>query len=398
MATTRSGGGGLMGSSIRLGRIAGVEISITWSWLLIFAFVVVTLAASVFPATNEGLGTGTYIAMGVVAAVLFFASLLLHELGHAVEARREGMEISGITLWLFGGVSSFKGTFPSAGAEFRIAIAGPLVTLVIGAALVLVGGAFAFPSAVDGVVVWLGVVNLFLLGFNLLPAFPLDGGRVLRSILWKVRGDFGWATSVAGAVGRVLGALMIAVGVLSFLVTFSVGGLWLALIGWFVMAAGTGEIQLAAARQALAGLTAADAMGRDPITVTPDLTLREFADGVLTAHRHAIYPVTDNGVVLGVLASGDVRTVPQLRWDSVRVRDQMRPFSQVAVVREEDDLAEVLTMLQQSDLRRALVFRDSQLTGLLSVSDVERLIELRRGQVGSRSLGRLQRRPRSARS
>jgi Zn-dependent protease/CBS domain-containing protein len=382
-----------MGSSIRLGRIAGVEIGITWSWLLIFAFVVVTLAAEVFPTTNKGLGSGTYIAMGVVAAVLFFASLLLHELGHAVVARREGMEISGITLWLFGGVSRFKGMFPSAGAEFRIAIAGPLVTLVIGGALVLVGSSVSFPSAVDGVVVWLGVVNLFLLGFNLLPAFPLDGGRVLRSILWKIRGDFGWATSVAGAVGRALGAVMIGVGVVSFLVTFSVGGLWLALIGWFVMAAGAGEVRVAAERQALASFTVADAMGRDPITVTPDLTLREFADGVFAAHRHAIYPVIDNGVVAGVLASRDVRAVPQSRWDSVRVRDQMRPSTQVSLVREEDDLPDVLVMLEQSDLQRALVFRDSQLTGLLSVSDVEHLIELRRGQVGSPSFGRVRQRP-----
>jgi Zn-dependent protease/CBS domain-containing protein len=388
----------LMGSTITLGRVAGVPISITWTWLLVLAFVVVTLAATVFPTTNEGLGTGTYIAMGVVAAVLFFASLLLHELGHALVARREGMEISGITLWLFGGVSSFKGMFPSAGAELRIAVAGPLVTLVIGAVLVLVGGALSLPSAVDGVIVWLGVVNLFLLGFNLLPAFPLDGGRVLRSILWKLRGDFGWATSVAGAVGRTLGALMIAVGILSFIVTFSVGGLWLALIGWFVMAAGVGEIGLAAARQALAGMTVADAMGRDPIAVGPDQTLREFTEGVLTAHRHAVYPVIDDGAVLGALARSDVSAVPQARWDSTRVREQMRPLAQVAVLRESDDLTEALMTLLQSDLQHALVFRDSQLTGLVSVSDVERQIERRRGRVGSPSLRRLLQRPRSARS
>jgi len=386
-----------MGSSIRLGRIAGVEIGITWSWLLIFAFVVVTLAAAVFPSTNEGLGAGTYVAMGVVATVLFFASLLLHELGHAVVARREGMEISGITLWLFGGVSRFKGSFPSAGAEFRIATAGPLVTLVIGGALVLVGEALSLPSAVDGVVVWLGLVNLFLLAFNLLPAFPLDGGRVLRSILWKIRGDFGWATSVAGAVGRALGALMIGIGVLSFLLTFSVGGLWLALIGWFVMVAGAGEVRFAAARQALEGLTVADAMGRDPIKVSPDLTLQEFADGAFTAHRHAMYPVSDNGEVLGALAARDLGTVPQSRWRSTRVREQMRPAGLVASVREEDDLTEALMTLLQTDPQRALVFRDSQLTGLLSVSDVERLIELHRGQV-SPSLARVPQRPRSVSS
>jgi Zn-dependent protease/CBS domain-containing protein len=387
-----------MGSTFRLGRIAGIEIGVTWSWLLIFAFFVVTLAAAVFPSTNEGLGTGAYIAMGVVAAVLFFASLLLHELGHALVARREGMEISGITLWLFGGVSRFKGQFPSAGAEFRIGIAGPLVTLVIGVVLVLVGSAFSLPSAVDGVVVWLGVVNLFLLGFNLLPAFPLDGGRVLRSILWRVRGDFGWATNVAGTVGRVLGALMIGLGVLSFLATFSVGGLWLAAIGWFVMAAGAGEVQFAVAREALAGLTVADAMVRDPTTVSPDLTLEEFVDGAFTAHRHAMYPVSDNGAVIGVVTARDISAVPQSERRNRRVREEMRPFGQVPFVGEDDDLAATLMTLLQSDPQRALVFRDGQLAGVLSISDIERLVELHRGQVAGPSLPRVQPRPGSMRS
>jgi Zn-dependent protease len=231
-----------MGSRrISLGRIAGVEIGMTWTFLLILGLFVVSLASGVFPSTNPGLGTGTYIAMGVVAAVLFFGSILLHEVAHAVQARREGMEISGITLWLLGGVAQFNGMFPSAGAEFRVAAAGPLVTLAIGVALVVLGHAVALPSAVDGVVVWLGLTNLLVLGFNLLPAFPLDGGRIFRSALWRLRGDLGWATRVAAGVGRALGALMIAFGLVSFL-AYGPGGLWLALIGWFVMSAGTAEL------------------------------------------------------------------------------------------------------------------------------------------------------------
>jgi Zn-dependent protease len=213
------GQAGLMGATVTLGRLAGVEISISWSWLFIFALIVASLAGGVFPSTNEGLGAGTYIAMGVVAAGLFFASLLWHELGHAIRARREGMKISGITLWLLGGVSRFEGMFPGPGAEFRIAIAGPLVTLGIGGGFLLAGEALSLPSAVDGVVVWVGYTNLFLLGFNLLPAFPLDGGRVLHSALWKLRGDLDWATSVAGGFGRTIGALMIGAGILTFLAT-----------------------------------------------------------------------------------------------------------------------------------------------------------------------------------
>src|SRR3954464_8861642 len=225
----------VMGSRrISLGRIAGVEVGVTWTFLLILGLVVLSLAAGVFPSANPGLGTATYIAMGIVAAVLFFGSILLHEVAHAVQARREGMEISGITLWLLGGVAQFNGMFRSAGAEFRVGAAGPLVSLVIGVTLVVLGEVIALPSEVDGVVVWVGLTNLLVLAFNLLPAFPLDGGRILRSALWRLRGDLGWATRVAGGISRVLGALMIAVGLVTFL-AFGPSGLWLALVGWFVM-------------------------------------------------------------------------------------------------------------------------------------------------------------------
>src|SRR5919108_734947 len=156
-----------MGDSFSLGRIAGIRIGVNWSWLVVFALITWSLATGVFPNTNPGLGDGQYVAMGVAAAVLFFTSLLLHELGHALEARREGMEIDGITLWLFGGVAKFRGMFPSAGAEFRIAIAGPLVSLVLGAIFALAAWGLSLPAAVDGVAFWLGYINLSLLVFNL---------------------------------------------------------------------------------------------------------------------------------------------------------------------------------------------------------------------------------------
>jgi Zn-dependent protease len=163
-----------MNGNFTLGRVGGIELRINWSWLVVFALIVWSLAAGVFPSQNPGLSDGGYAAMAVAAAFLFFASLLLHELGHARQALREGMEIDGITLWLFGGVAQFKGSFPSAGAEFRIAIAGPLVSLGLGVGFVLLALA-GLPSAVDGVVAWLGYINLALLVFNLIPALPLDG-------------------------------------------------------------------------------------------------------------------------------------------------------------------------------------------------------------------------------
>src|SRR5919202_918570 len=201
-----------MNPTLRLGRIAGVEIGINWSWLVIFALLVWTLASGVFPSTNPDLSAGTHLAMAIVATAGFVGSLLLHELGHALQARREGIEIDGITLWLFGGVARFKGTFPTAGAEFRVAIAGPLVSLLLGGFFVLVALA-RVPEAVDGIVSWLGYINLSLLVFNLLPALPLDGGRILRSALWYFRSDFGWATHVAASIGRGFGYLFIAAGI-----------------------------------------------------------------------------------------------------------------------------------------------------------------------------------------
>jgi Zn-dependent protease len=256
-----------------LGRVAGVEIGINWSWAIVFALIVWSLEATVFPDQNPHLGKGTYIAMAFVAAVLFFASLLLHEFGHAVQARREGIEIKGITLWLFGGVARFLGELPSAGAELRMALAGRLVTAVLGSVFVLLAAVAQLPDAVDGVAAWLGYINLFLLAFNLLPALPLDGGRVLRAALWGAKGDFAWATVVAADVGRGFGYLMIGGGLLLFVVQGALGGAWLAFLGWFLLGAAGMEARHLAVRQALAGLTIGQLMIPDPVTADPDETL-----------------------------------------------------------------------------------------------------------------------------
>src|SRR5918999_3441085 len=190
-----------------------------------------SLASAVFPNQNDGLSDATYVAMAIVAALLFFASILLHELGHAIQARREGMEIEGITLWLFGGVAQFRGMFPSAGAEFRIAIAGPVVSLLLGLFFVAIAVVTKTAEAVDGVAAWLGYINLLLLVFNLLPALPLDGGRVLRAALWGARDSFEWATRVAANIGRGFGFLFIAGGIAMFIFADSFSGAWLAFIG-----------------------------------------------------------------------------------------------------------------------------------------------------------------------
>jgi Zn-dependent protease/CBS domain-containing protein len=369
----------VLSGNISLGRIGGVEVRINWSWLVIFALIVWTLADGVFPSTNPGLSGNTHLAMAIVAALVFVVSIVLHELGHAWEARREGLEVDGITLWLFGGVSQFKGGFPSAGAEFRIAIAGPLVSLVLGVVFVLIAIA-GLPSAVDGVAAWLGYINLALLVFNLIPALPLDGGRVLRAALWQSKGDLAWATRVGTDIGRVFGYLFIGLGLAMFIFQGSFSGAWLAFIGWFLLQAATAEARYIATEAALHGLRVRDLMVRDPVTVDGDLTVGQFMDEVARSRRFTTYPVVDGGRPIGLLAFGSVAALPRSEWDSRRVREAMLPLERVPLLTEDETAIDALTALSSPTSNRGLVVENGHLAGLLSITDLTRALELRRSR------------------
>jgi Zn-dependent protease/CBS domain-containing protein len=316
--------------------------------------------------------------MAIVGAFLFFGSIVLHEYGHAIQAQRDGMEIEGITLWLFGGVAKFKGMFPSAGAEFRIAIAGPLVSLALGVLFVLAAWLAGLPETVDAVCAWLGYVNLTLLVFNLIPALPLDGGRVLRSALWAAKRDFVWATRLAAAIGRGFGYLFIAGGVAMLIFQGTFSGAWLAFIGWFLLMAASAEDRLLLAQQALRGLRVRDLVVRDPVTTRPDMTIGEFMDEIVWTSRHTTYPVTENGHALGLLPFRCVAQVPRAEWERRTVRDCMVPASEVPVVSEDDELFDAAAELGESDLNRALVVDGDRFIGLLSATDVARALEIRR--------------------
>jgi Zn-dependent protease/CBS domain-containing protein len=368
---------GPLHASVVLGRVAGVEVGVNWSWLVVVGLVIWSLGAVVFPDEVPGLSDGAYVAMAVVAALCFFTSLLLHELGHAVVAKREGMEIAGITLWLFGGVARFTGMFPSGGAELRIALAGPAVSLLLGLVFLGAAAALPLPDAVDGVVMWLGRINLILLAFNMLPALPLDGGRVLRALLWIRSGDFMRATRAAGALGRVFGNGLMILGVLA-LFAGGPGGLWLVAIGFFLSAAAQAEVSFATTRTALSGLRVRDAMVTEPDSVAPDSTLAAFVAGPFARGRHAAYPVMRDRELVGLLHYRDLAAVPSGDWERARVDDVALPIAEAPTLSPDDDLAEALMELADTKLQRALVVDGDRLEGLLSVTDVSRLLEVQR--------------------
>jgi CBS domain-containing protein len=279
-------------------------------------------------------------------------------------ARREAIEVDAITLWLFGGVAQFKDRFTSAGGEFRVAVTGPLISIALGVVFVSVALA-GLPSAVDGVAAWLGYINLTLAVFNLLPASPLDGGRVLHAALWRAKGDFAWATRIASEIGQGFGYLFITLGLVMFVFEGSFSDAWLAFIGWFLLQGARAE-------------AVRDLMVRDPVTVKADATIGRTMDDVAWTHRFTTYPVLEAGRPVGVLAFASVAAVPRSEWDTQRVRDTMISLDEVPLLTEDETAVDALAELSAPGANRGLVLEGGHLAGLLSISDLARTLEVGR--------------------
>lgn len=364
----------MFASTITLGRVAGIEIGINWTWLGIFALIVWSLAGVEFPADAPGRAWPTYALMGIVATAAFFASLILHELGHAIQARREGVRTEGITLWLFGGVAKMAGEFPSAGAELRIALAGPLVTLAIGSVALLATAAWPQPGAVRSVLAWLGYINVALLVFNLVPALPLDGGRVLRALLWARTRDLTVATHRAARIGSVLATVLIALGILETL-QGAFGGLWMALIGWFVLEAGRAEEHHVVTRDLLGQASVGLLMTRDPVTVEPSESLAQVAAEVRGTARHTAYPVVRAERVVGLLPLHVLAATPYGEWDARTVEECMIPAEAVPHLTPGTLASDAVEALAGASSGRGVVIDDrGRLVGILSLTDIARAL------------------------
>lgn len=369
-----------MEETFRLGRIAGIRVGVNWSVLVIFALIAYGLAGQYLPRVYAREGVAAYVVAGMAAAVVFVASLLAHEIAHALVARRNGVKVEGITLWLFGGVARLSGEAPSPGAEVRIAGVGPLVSLVLG----MVFGAAAAIAAASGVtglalaaLEWLGGVNIALAVFNVVPAAPLDGGRRLRAVVWWRTGDRRRATVIASRAGRVFGWVLVAYGLLSLFAGRSLGGLWLSLIGWFLVGAATAESRQATTQAALAGVTVRQVMSVPVVTAAASISVGEFLSGNLLTYRHSAFPVTDDaGDPVGLVTLNQLRQIPAAERARTTLAQAACPLSQVPACRPDEPLSDVIGRLHSGCSEgRALVFDNGRLAGILSARDVMRTLQ-----------------------
>jgi Zn-dependent protease/predicted transcriptional regulator len=362
----------------RLGSVLGFEIRIDYSWFIIFFLILWTFSMGVFPATYPGQEQAVYIGMGVVGTLLFFASLLAHELAHSVVARRKNIPVEGITLFIFGGMAHARMEFAEPGDEFQVAGVGPLSSFVIAAGFWLLawgGTQLDWPVAVVGVAAYLAFLNLALAVFNLLPGFPLDGGRLFRAAVWKYTGNLTTATRWASNGGKVLGYLLIIVGLLNAFAGNLIGGLWMILIGWFVRTAAEASFAQHRLRESFRGVRARDIMTPDPVTVAPELSLQEFVEEHVFRGRHQSYPVVADGMALGLITLERVKQVPREEWPTRRVGEVMVRVEDGAVVGPDDEMTDVLDRLGDSQARRVLVARSGELAGLITHGDIARWIE-----------------------
>jgi Zn-dependent protease/predicted transcriptional regulator len=374
--------GASMRESIRLGRIAGISVGLNFSVFVILAILIFGLAAGRFPAVFPGRSAASYVAAAVIAALLFFFSLLAHELAHAIVARRNGVEVDGITLWLFGGVARLRSEPRSPGADFRIAVVGPLTSVALAVLFGIVavglqaGGVTGLPVGIFG---YLAGVNALLAVFNLIPAAPLDGGRVLRAALWHWRRDRLSAAIAAATAGRVFGYVLVALGILQVATGRGFDGIWLVLIGLFLVNAATAEEQQSRLADTLHGIRVRDVMTANPVTANPQDTLDRFIAETALSHRFSAYPLTDaDGRLIGMTTLNRIRNVPPDRRAHTRLGDIACPLEQLPTATPDEQLVGLMQRMTDCADGRAIVLDEAgRVVGIVSPTDISRAILLR---------------------
>lgn len=355
-----------MRGSITLTKILGIPIRLHSSWFLIAALVTWSLASGYFPQEYPGWATAVYWAVGAVTAVLFFASVLLHELGHSVLALREKVPVRSITLFIFGGVAQIGREPPTAGAEFRIAVAGPLTSLALAGLAGLLRLAIPADAVPAAPVAYLGRINLMLALFNLIPGFPLDGGRMLRALLWGLGGNLRTATRWASWAGRGVAFLFILIGVGQMFLGGFLNGLWIAFIGWFLNNAAESSYQQVVLRDMLSGVTVRDVMTRQCVTVPGNLRLdRLVEDHVLSAGQRCFF-VADGGNLQGLITLHNIRAVPRDRRGDFTVSQVMTPKDSLFRAHPDEDVLTLLQRMDEANVNQVPVMDNGSLSGVIT--------------------------------
>lgn len=377
-----------MPGSFRIGKIAGIDIFIHVSWLIIIVLLTWSLATGWFAVLYPGWSTITYWVVSFIAALLLFVAVLLHELAHSLVARARGLQVKNITLFIFGGVSNIEQEPQTPGVEFQMAFVGPLTSLVIGGVaylLLLALGNNTSPLA--AILRYLAVTNILLGIFNLIPGFPLDGGRVLRSIVWKLSGSLRTATRITTLVGEVIAYLFILLGIWLFFGGNLLDGIWLGFIGWFLLSAAQSANTQSMLQSMLKGVTVGEVMNPSPLTVPANISLQKLVDDYFLPRGLRSAMVMQNDQLVGLITLGDIRSVPREQWSQVPVGHVMIPVNKLHVVSPQQNLNDVLPLMAGRDVNQLPVVQDGRLVGVLSRDAIMRYLEVRRSLDTNRRTG-----------
>lgn len=371
-----------MNYNVKLGRISGIEIGLHYSWFIIAALIVFSLGEH-FRLVNPNWGAGEIWIAGLFTAVLFFVTLLLHELAHSLVAQSRGLKVRAITLFALGGVSQIQDDATDAKTEFWVAIAGPIASLIIGFSCLGIALGLGWQRSTEphtaaiGVLVWLGYINIALAFFNMIPGFPLDGGRVLRSLVWAITKNADRSTRIAARVGQVVAFLFILDGIWRYFSGAGFGGLWIAFIGWFLMDAAKASYAEVGTTAALRGMRVYDVMSRDCVIVNRGMSLRDFVDIYLLKTGQRCFAVEDQGRLVGIITPRDVSNISRDRWDETTVREAMRPLQELHVIAPDTPVLDALKLMARNDVNQLPVVANGTLQGMVSRSQLVQLLQVR---------------------
>jgi Zn-dependent protease/CBS domain-containing protein len=358
----------------------GFPVRVDLTWIVIAVLVVWSLSAGLFPRLYPDLSRGTYFLMGVLGALGLFISIILHEFAHSRVAHSRGMPMKGITLFIFGGVAEMTDEPEDPETEFRMAVAGPLASIAIAACcfgIERLGLYLDWPETATGIFRYLWWINLILVAFNAVPAFPLDGGRILRSILWKTKGSLKKATRTASSIGSGFGVLLMIVGGISFITGNFIGGIWWVIIGMFLRGAARMSYQQLLVRRALEGETTGRFMKSDPVTVSPDVTIDEFVNDYVYKHHYKLFPVVEDSRLAGCIHTRDIRDIPKEEWPLKKVGDLAQKCTDVNSIGADQDATKALAKMRKNDVSRLMVLEGGRLVGVITLKDLLEFLSLK---------------------